>query len=410
MAHPERARQEGAQVARRPSSLYLPAVPVSDQPGCPGLPAGSLRLRQVAAELYDDLRLAVVLRQLLAHSGRLLGVDAGSVSLVDADAGTYRKVAERGASCRLGASFPLEDGVTGRVVAARAPVVLDRYGDVPSAHLPVADPAYAGSVVAVPIWWRGAVLGANVAFAGRRRHFTATEVDELEVLSQVGAAGLVVAGATGAPLAVRLRDQTGRGSAADAGVRLVVTEAGLARPTRPAVTRAVVELVGLACSEVVAGVDEAAGPPLAEPGLRVALLYGATGLRLLVHQESPQPWEGGGGLAADVRRWRAVVAPAGGAVEVEHVPGWGVLVRADLPYDEQVCPHPLTAREHEVLALLARGLGDRNIAERLVLSRKTVEKHVGAVLRKTGTTSRTAAVVTALQRGWLPPVTASRGG
>jgi DNA-binding NarL/FixJ family response regulator len=30
-----------------------------------------------------------------------------------------------------------------------------------------------------------------------------------------------------------------------------------------------------------------------------------------------------------------------------------------------------------------------------------VEKHVGAVLRKTGTSSRTAAVMNALERGWL---------
>jgi hypothetical protein len=37
-----------------------------------------------------------------------------------------------------------------------------------------------------------------------------------------------------------------------------------------------------------------------------------------------------------------------------------------------------------------------------VISPKTVEKHVGALLRKTGTTSRTAAVMRALERGWLP--------
>jgi DNA-binding NarL/FixJ family response regulator len=54
-----------------------------------------------------------------------------------------------------------------------------------------------------------------------------------------------------------------------------------------------------------------------------------------------------------------------------------------------------------VLNLLTEGLTDRAIAERLVVSPKTVEKHVAAVLRKTGATSRTGAVVVSLKRGWL---------
>ena len=49
-----------------------------------------------------------------------------------------------------------------------------------------------------------------------------------------------------------------------------------------------------------------------------------------------------------------------------------------------------------MLRLLADGLSDRKIAARLGISAKTVEKHVGAVLRKTGAMSRTAAVVHAL--------------
>ena len=54
-----------------------------------------------------------------------------------------------------------------------------------------------------------------------------------------------------------------------------------------------------------------------------------------------------------------------------------------------------------MLGLLADGLTDREVAARLVISPKTVEKHVGAALRKTDTPSRTAAVVQALDRGWL---------
>ena len=50
---------------------------------------------------------------------------------------------------------------------------------------------------------------------------------------------------------------------------------------------------------------------------------------------------------------------------------------------------PLTRRERQVRGLMELGLPDKVIAERLVLSVKTVEKHAGAVLRKTGARNRT---------------------
>jgi DNA-binding NarL/FixJ family response regulator len=58
-------------------------------------------------------------------------------------------------------------------------------------------------------------------------------------------------------------------------------------------------------------------------------------------------------------------------------------------------PAGLTAREAEVLALVAEGLPDAAIAERLVLSRRTVEHHVAAVLTKLGVASRHLAVAAA---------------
>jgi DNA-binding CsgD family transcriptional regulator len=235
-------------------------------------------LASAAADLYDDLRLPPLLRRLLAHSGRLLDAVAATVSLVDPSRTRYAKIAERGVSCRLGATFPLDEGATGCVVAARRPVVLAHYRDVRGGHLPPAHPASTGAVVAVPIWWRGDVIGANVVFAGRSRRFTTAEVDGLEVLTQVAAAGIVTAGA-----------------------------------------------------------DDPALSHLRTGG-------------------------------------RGVPVPGGS---------------------------PLTPREQEVLALLGRGLSDREVAAALVISPKTVEKHVGAVLRKTGTPGRTAAVVRALERGWL---------
>jgi DNA-binding CsgD family transcriptional regulator/tetratricopeptide (TPR) repeat protein len=66
-------------------------------------------------------------------------------------------------------------------------------------------------------------------------------------------------------------------------------------------------------------------------------------------------------------------------------------------------PSGLTTREAEVLALLAEGLSYAEVAQRLVLSRKTVSHHVSAVLRKLGEPSRTRAVAAAQRRGLLPP-------
>jgi len=53
---------------------------------------------------------------------------------------------------------------------------------------------------------------------------------------------------------------------------------------------------------------------------------------------------------------------------------------------------PLTAREREVAILLAGALSNRQIADRLVLSERTVESHVRNILAKTGCANRTAFV------------------
>ncbi|SDX76555.1 GAF domain-containing protein [Modestobacter sp. DSM 44400] len=245
-----------------------------------------------------DSQVACLLHHLIATSSSVLKAAAGSISLIDASRDRYAKVAERGTSCRLGSSFPLDEGITGRVVAQRRPVVLKTYGEIRAGHLAAEEAAHSGAVVAVPIWWRGDVVGANVVFACRSRRFTVAEIDELELLTQTAVPGLVRAGVDEASLAHLIRRRRG---------------------------------------------DD----------------------RLLA--ETPGP--------------RVGAAPNAGS-------------SADRS--------PLTRRERETVVLLARGLSNRQLASALVLSPKTVEKHVAAVLHKTGTGSRTAAVMSALERGWLP--------
>ena len=65
-------------------------------------------------------------------------------------------------------------------------------------------------------------------------------------------------------------------------------------------------------------------------------------------------------------------------------------------------PAGLTRREVEVLQLLARGLSNKQIAERLVISPKTVANHVEHIYAKIGAATRTAAGLFAMQHGLLP--------
>ena len=62
---------------------------------------------------------------------------------------------------------------------------------------------------------------------------------------------------------------------------------------------------------------------------------------------------------------------------------------------------PLSARETEVLRLVAAGLSNREIASSLVLSEHTVHRHVANVLRKLSQSSRAAAAAHATRAGYI---------
>ncbi len=61
----------------------------------------------------------------------------------------------------------------------------------------------------------------------------------------------------------------------------------------------------------------------------------------------------------------------------------------------------LTPREMDVLRLLAEGLPNRKIGERLSINERTVKYHVAAILAKLEAANRTEAVMRAIERGLI---------
>ncbi len=66
-------------------------------------------------------------------------------------------------------------------------------------------------------------------------------------------------------------------------------------------------------------------------------------------------------------------------------------------------PSPLSGREREVLELVAQGLKNKEIAEKLFISEKTVAHHLESIYEKIKATGRTDAAVRAATEGWILP-------
>jgi DNA-binding NarL/FixJ family response regulator len=71
-------------------------------------------------------------------------------------------------------------------------------------------------------------------------------------------------------------------------------------------------------------------------------------------------------------------------------------VRSDRPVE------PLTPREREILALVAEGRANKEIARLLAISERTARTHVSNILGKLGLTSRTQAALYAIEQGLVP--------
>lgn len=76
--------------------------------------------------------------------------------------------------------------------------------------------------------------------------------------------------------------------------------------------------------------------------------------------------------------------------------------RAPVTEESVAEPEQLTAREQQVLQLMAAGFGNKEIAGRLSVSTNTAKFHVRQIMAKLQAESRTEAVSTAIRRGMIP--------
>jgi LuxR family maltose regulon positive regulatory protein len=131
---------------------------------------------------------------------------------------------------------------------------------------------------------------------------------------------------------------------------------------------------------------------LAAPGDYVRLfLDGGPAVRILLQEA------GKGGFAVEY------VSKLLAAFEVESLQReGGVLVPASQTFSMPNLLEPLTEREIELLALIAEGLSNQEIAQRLFISLPTVKWHTSNIYRKLDVRSRTQAVIQARSIGVLP--------
>ena len=145
----------------------------------------------VAEDLAGEFSLRPLLERILRRCTELLECDAGSICSVDEAAGTYRKEADIGVACQSGRVFPLTEGMTGAVVARRAPAWFARYDQVPGGHVAAEERATLRGVIGVPLEWRGRIIGACIVFSrDEGREFGPDDAELLQLFAKHAAIAL----------------------------------------------------------------------------------------------------------------------------------------------------------------------------------------------------------------------------
>ncbi|WP_067605633.1 response regulator [Nocardiopsis listeri] len=175
----------------------------------------------------------------------------------------------------------------------------------------------------------------------------------------------------------------------------------LIQDLRPDVAVMDIHMPGLSGIEVTAHLTEPSGPhPVRvlvvttfnlDEYVYEALRAGASGFLL---KDAPLQE-----LIAGVRtvaRGEALLAPA---VTRRLIGEYALRIRPADPAPPTVHAEPLTEREHEVLLLMAEGLSNGEIAERMTIAHETVKTHVSRILTKLRLRDRVQAVVFAYRSG-----------
>jgi DNA-binding NarL/FixJ family response regulator len=130
---------------------------------------------------------------------------------------------------------------------------------------------------------------------------------------------------------------------------------------------------------------------------------------LHARQDAAVPLSHGHVLAAGMPNAQFVELDSRNHILLAHEPAWSRFCEAVLDFmsvassaaaGEDPAFAALSAREREILALLAEGLGNAEIAERLSISDKTVRNHVSNVFDKLGVWTRAQAIVFAHDHGF----------
>ncbi len=373
-----------------------PNEPWGQPPGQQSAAARAAGLIAVAEDLAGEFSLRPLLERILRRCTELLGCHAGSICSVDEAAGTYRKEADIGVACQSGRVFPLTEGMTGAVVARRAPVWFARYDEVRGGHVAPEDRAALRGVIGVPLEWRGRIIGACIVFShDERRVFGPDDAELLELFARHAAIALATAQMheaaeerARAEAAAAERDRL-LGEVHDSLTQRLVSirvhlDAGqleqAAAAARDALAETRLTLLGLASSPlngqtldaalrseaawaqsigglevryVSAGTPAAMEDSLAHGVLRVArealtnivrhararsvrlgLMYEPAAVTLLV-QDDGQGFDPKAGWPGDRFGLRALSERArvlGATVDVDSLAGWGTRIRARFPY------------------------------------------------------------------------------
>ncbi|MGH3270820.1 MAG: GAF domain-containing protein [Trebonia sp.] len=344
-----------------------------------GAAARAAGLIAVAEDLAGEFSLRPLLERILLRCTELLGCPAGSICSVDETAGTYRKKADIGVACQSGQVFPLTEGMTGAVMARRAPVWFDRYDQVRGGHVAAPDRATLRGVIGVPLEWRGRIIGACVVFSrDERRLFGPDDAELLELFARHAAIALATARmheaaeeraraeATAAErdrllgevhdslaqrlVSIRVHLDSAEGDlgtlaaqGADAGGADLAEATDRLRQAGAEARDALAE--GRLAHEVLLVAREALTNIVRHArarSVRLGLLYERAAVTLLVQDDGEgfDPTSGWQGDRFGLRDLTERAHRMGATIEVDSLAGWGTRIRARFPYAEPAASAP----------------------------------------------------------------------